>query len=103
MRTGNNRACEACVAYLGTVTVLSTLFNGVIGQLGRGNEPAAIRSPAPPSKLGYSVALLDIDANGLEALPIDFADTPEPGDVGLATGNFRGEFNAPRAGGGLAL
>ncbi len=49
------------------------------------------------------VALLDIEATGLEALPIDFADTPEPGDALLAIGNSRGDFNAPRVGRVVAL
>lgn len=49
------------------------------------------------------VALIDIDASGLTALSIDFTDTPEPGDVVLAIGNSRGEFNAPRAGQVVAL
>ena len=49
------------------------------------------------------VALLDIEATGLEALPIDFTDTPEPGDALLAIGNSRGDFNAPRVGRVVAL
>ena len=49
------------------------------------------------------VALLDIEAHNLPALPIDFTDTPEPGDALLAVGNSRGEFNAPRVGRVVAL
>ena len=49
------------------------------------------------------VALLDIEATGLTALPIDFTDTPEPGDALLAIGNSRGDFNAPRVGQVVAL
>ena len=49
------------------------------------------------------VALLDIEAQDLAALPIDFNDTPEPGDSVLAIGNSRGQFNAPRAGQVIAL
>ena len=61
----------------------------------------------PATLVGFDeysdVALLDIDAQGLATLPIDFTHTPQPGDVVLAIGNSRGEFNAPRAGQVVAL
>ena len=57
--------------------------------------------------IGYDeygdVALLEVEATGLEALPVDFTDAPEPGDALLAIGNSRGDFNAPRVGRLVAL
>ena len=49
------------------------------------------------------VALLDVEAAGLEALPVDFTDTPEPGDALLGYRQLEGRIQrAARGPGGGA-
>lgn len=49
------------------------------------------------------IALLDINADNLSPLAIDYSDTPEVGETLLAIGNSRGQFNAARIGQIFAL